>query len=395
MSPTLPILILHLLYNLTMPEVDPAPNHSPAAAADRQNTGRWLVFATAGLALILLIYFLFRGPAVSGRPALLSWMPADSEAVLFLDFEDLKQAPFFADLQSWAPQPAADPEYRQFVQDTGFNYESDLQRVAVAFEKQGSTSIFFAVADGRFDQRRITTYAVKAGALHPSNRPEIYSLPATPNRRPISFTFVAKNRMAFTNAPNLEALLDAKTYAGKAAWRSRFQRVAGSPIFIIVSNDGMKSVFASDSAPQELARRAAAGLTSPQLSALLEQLQWLTVAGKPESDRLRIVADGESLEEARAKQLTDLPDGVGLIPRPAFGTPRPQQINATSRESYLALLNSVDVTQIDRGETKSVRLMLDLDPKLLKSPQIPAPSAPTPAPAPAPVPASPKPKRSR
>ncbi len=54
----------------------------------------------------------------------------------------------------WAPKPDTDQEYRQFVGDTGFDYEKVSDRLAVAFEQQGAQKIFFAVGEGHFDKKK-------------------------------------------------------------------------------------------------------------------------------------------------------------------------------------------------------------------------------------------------
>src|ERR1700680_3543661 len=110
-----------------------------------------LVLAAASL----LAYFVWFHPAASGRNALLSWMPEDAGAVLFIDLAELRRAPFFADLLGWAPKPNTDQEYRQFVRDTGFDYEKDLDQLAVAFEQQGTQKTFYAVGTGHFDKKKI------------------------------------------------------------------------------------------------------------------------------------------------------------------------------------------------------------------------------------------------
>jgi hypothetical protein len=46
------------------------------------------------------------------------------------------------------------------------------------------------------------------------------------------------------------------------------------------------------------------------------------------------------------------------------------------RETYLEMLKSADVRQIDRGETKSVRLIFDLTPKFLEAARAARPVAP-------------------
>jgi hypothetical protein len=53
-----------------------------------------------------------------------------------------------------------------------------------------------------------------------------------------------------------------------------------------------------------------------------------------------------------------------------------EQLRPEEREAYLELLKSADVSQIDRGETKSVRLIFDLTPKFLEAARTAMPAAP-------------------
>lgn len=364
---------LHLLYNVTMNESG-IPH---ANALMPKNKAQFIALATAvGLAAVsLLAYFVWFHPAISGRNALLTWMPEDAHAVLFIDVADLRKQPFFADLLAWAPKPDADQEYRQFVRDTGFDYEKDLERVAVAFEQQNAQKVLYAVADGHFDEKKIKAYAARNGVLQYSDSTEIFSLPIAGSSARLSFTFLTKGRIAFTNNNDFGTWL----HGAKAVdpeWRERFARVAGSPVFAVIRSEALKDAFGAEAASQDLARRAAGGFSSPQLSSLLAQLQWLTVAGKPQNDKLRMAVDAESLEDKNAQQLTDLLNGVVLLARAGLSNAKTQQqLGAPTRQSYLALLKSVEVSRIDRPDTKSVRLMFDVTPDLLKSAPIYAPAA--------------------
>ena len=339
---------------------------------------RFTALATAiGLiGLALLAYFGLFHKASHGRNALLSWMPEDANTVLFIDLADLRRAPFFADLLAWAPKPETDQEYRQFVRDTGFDYERDLERVAVAFEQQGAQRTFFAVADGHFDERKIKAYAGKNGALQNSGGVEFFSLPMAGSFARVSFTFLKKDRLAFTNNNDLGAWLHSAKAFDDAEWRERFVRVAGSPVFAVIRNEALKNAFGAEPASQDLARRATGGFSSPQLSSLLAQLQWLTAAGKPEYNKLRLSLDAESLEDKNAQQLADLLNGVVLLARAGLSNAKAQQqLGTSTRQSYLALLKSVEVSRIDHPDTKSVRLLFDVTPDLLKSAPIYAPAA--------------------
>jgi hypothetical protein len=72
-------------------------------------------------------------------------------------------------------------------------------------------------------------------------------------------------------------------------------------------------------------------------------------------------------------------NGVALLARAGISNTRTPQLGAATRQSYLALLKSVDVSRINRPDGKSVRLVFDVTPDLLKS---------VPSYAPAPVPAT-------
>jgi hypothetical protein len=350
--------------------------NSPTDSVTLRKKPQFAVLATAvGLAILFLIaYFAWFHQAIPERSALLSWMPGDARAVLFIDLTDLRRAPFFADLLAWAPKPDADPEYRQFVRDTGFDYERDLDRLAVTFEQQGAQKIFFAVGDGHFDKKKIKAYAQKNGALQNSGGTEIFSLLAAGNSERISFMFLTRNRVAFTNSQDFASWLHGAKAVSDPEWSERFARVAGSPVFAVIRNEALKDAFGADPAAQDLARRATGGFSSPQLSSLLAQLQWLTVAGKPENNKLRVALDAESQEDRNAQQLADLLNGVALLARAGISNSKALQLGAATRQSYLALLKSVEVSRIDRPDTKSVRLMFDVTPDLLKSPPIYAPA---------------------
>ncbi len=342
---------------------------------------KFAFFVAAGLILAALfaLYFVWFRTALPGRQAELSLMPGSAETVLFVDLNDLRQAPFFADLLSWAPKPALDPSYDQFRRDTGFDYEKDLDRIAVAFEEHGAQQVFFAVANGRFDQKKIKAYTAKSGSVQNQAGTEIFLLPVTGSPERISFTFLRNDLIAFTNAADLYSLLKPPKTSESADWHARFERVAGSPFFVILRNDGIAEAMGSQPGAQSLAQRATGGLTSPQLSSLLMQLQWISVAAKPQNDRLRIIAEGEGSEERSARQLADLLTGVVLLARAGLGGVRTQQqIGSATRDAYLELLKSAEVSRVDRGDAKSVRLMFDVTPQLLKS----APAS-TPAAAPA------------
>jgi hypothetical protein len=304
-------------------------------------------------------YRALSGHSLAVRDEVLGMMPADATAVVFVDFNELRTAPFFAKLYSWAPQPQADPEYAQFLRDTGFDYERDLSRIAIAIRKSGQDSVFFAVADGKFDKSKVHRVAAKNGTLLRTGGQEIFSVPVSGSTRKISFTFLRSDRIALTNDTDPAGSLTVRKREGDGGdWRARFERLAGSPIFAVIRQDA--------AAGAALAERAPGGLRSPQLSALLDQLQWITLAVKPESDRLHVVAEGECVTEATTHQLADALNGIALLADAGLNDAKTRrQLDPALRAAYLDLLKSADVSKIDRGDTKSVRLAFEITPALL------------------------------
>src|SRR5258708_22485626 len=177
----------------------------------------------------------------------------------------------------------------------------------------------------------------------------------------MSLTCLRNDRIALTGDANLAVYLDAKNRTEDVSeWRARFERLAGSPVFAVIRQDAAVG--------SALAAQAPGGLRSPQLSALLDQLQWITLAGKPESDRLRIVAEGECTAESTARQLVDVLNGVVILAESGLNDAKiRQQLDPAMREAYLELLKSADVSKLDRGDTKSVRLVFEITPGFLEA----------------------------
>ena len=341
------------------------------------NKRRW----TLSIAVILLAgclagldaYWHWHDAGAATRDAVLSAMPPDASAVLFADLAELRRAPFATELYNWIPKGQADAEYAEFLRETGFDYERDLDRAAIAVIKGEKESKLFAVAEGRFDRKKIEAYASRSGTRENRGGREIFSVPLSDSARKISFAFLSSEKLAVTDSGDLVPFLaPVPNSADARAWRERFTRVAGSPVFAVMRQDA--------AAGSMLASRTPGGYQSPQLSALLDQLQWITVAGKPQDNALRIVADGECTSDQTAHQLADLLNGVLMLAQAGLSGPQTrQQLDPRIRDAYLELIKGADVSRLDRGETKSVRLVFEVTPKLLEAATIALPVAPTPA----------------
>lgn len=332
-------------------------------------------FASIGLAVLLggimfYAHHFWVDNESSGREKILAAIPPTASVVFFADTAELRQTPFIAQLFAWAPKPQVDAEYATFLRDTGFDYERDLDRIAIGIIKHGHDTTFFAVADGRFDRKKINVYASQFGTHESRGGREIFSVPVNNSSRKISFTFPGLHRIALTDDADTAGLLASPSSSEDAKeWHARFERLAGSPLFAVIRQDAATG--------SELAARAPGGLQSPQLSALLDQLEWITIAGKPEDERLSVVVEGECPADGAARQLSDTLNGVLILAQAGLNGPQVrQQLDPQAREAYLEMLKNADISRIDRGETKSVRLIFDVTPKLLAAARTAAPAIP-------------------
>jgi hypothetical protein len=295
----------------------------------------------------------------SARQELLELAPSDSTAVIFLDVDEFKRSPFLAKFYEWAPHPTEDSEYAQFVRDTGFSYERDLKKAVVAISNRGGTTNLLAIADGNFDRKKIETFLNRNGKSVQQGKWKIFRLNESMRDKPMSFTFLSDHRVAIIDSDNFsQALFGPVAEASHAEWNLRFDRLAGTPIFAVIRQDPALQNALNSAAP--------GGFRSPQLSGLLEQLQWISIAGKPEAHQLRVVAEGECLSEQSISQLNDVLQGVFILAQNGLNDPKlRRQMNPQEREAYLGILKSADIQKIERGEWKTVRLVLSITPKFL------------------------------
>src|SRR5258708_12685747 len=174
----------------------------------------------------------------SARDGVRSAMPPEASTVVFADLAELRRAPFAADLYNWIPKSQADAEYADFLRKTGFDYERDLDLTAIAVLKGEKESKLFAVAEGRFDRKKIEAYAAQSGTRENRSGREIFSVPLSDSARKISFAFLSSEKLAVTDSGDLVPFLaPLPNSADTRAWRERFTRLAGSPIFAVVRPD--------------------------------------------------------------------------------------------------------------------------------------------------------------
>lgn len=87
-------------------------------------------------------------------PALLSRFPAEDALVLNADVATLRRAGLLSQSKG-----AIEPEYKQFLDGTGFDYRRDLDSLVASFSRSGT----FFIARGRFDWKKLRDYATREG----------------------------------------------------------------------------------------------------------------------------------------------------------------------------------------------------------------------------------------
>src|SRR5215475_3865593 len=87
------------------------------------------ILISAGL---YFVYAHWLGSKGNSRDGLLRTLPADATAVIYADIAELRRGPMLRNISAWNATATEDAEYKQFVVETGFDYERDLDRAGIA-----------------------------------------------------------------------------------------------------------------------------------------------------------------------------------------------------------------------------------------------------------------------
>jgi hypothetical protein len=330
---------------------------------------RILLIGAGAIVLLAAMLFALRywhsGNLAEDRDGMLRLMPEDATTVVYVDWAQLRASRVLSGLFRWAPKPTIDNDYAQFLQATGFNYEGDLDRLALAMHREPQGMLAFAIADGRFDRKKIEAYASKYGSLKTADGKTLFAVPLSGSDRKAYFTFLRSDRIAWANDSSF--FFQRPRSKSSAEWREHFSRLGGTPMFAVLRQDSEAATALA---------RAPSSLRSPELVALLAQLQWISVSAKPEGDLLRVGIEGECLTESTEHQLKEMLSGLVVLAQMGLNDPKTRKrLDPGVREGYLELLQSADIQQLDRGTSKSVRVIFDVSPKLLEAGQNAAASA--------------------
>jgi hypothetical protein len=113
----------------------------------------WLVLPLlAGLCVGIIFAVAYLRSRSFSTANLLQRLPSEDAVVLYVDFEAMRRV-HLLDLVT-AAAAAQEPEYRSFVESTGFNYLRDLDSALVSFHASGK----YLLLRGRFDWSNLSQY---------------------------------------------------------------------------------------------------------------------------------------------------------------------------------------------------------------------------------------------
>ena len=232
--------------------------------------------------------------------ALIACLPPDRSTHVFLDVAALR-ASGILDLIAGS-KAEEEPDYRQFVMQTGFDYRTDLDAAAVGF-LNGDT--YFALR-GRFDWKQLAAYAQSQGGQCVN---AVCEMPASTPDRHISFYPLTSDVMALAVAKQERAV----TMVGPNQW-SKPPQVPPEPVWI----EAPAFTF-------EDAKNLPAGTQS--FLRPLAQAQKIVFAIGPEGQRLHlrlevVCASREAADDLAAK-LTSVTDELNKMLARDHMTPNP------------------------------------------------------------------------
>jgi hypothetical protein len=265
--------------------------------------------ATIALLLVLAagLLFYFRShpaePPSGPVPELLLLAPSDAESIAYVDLAALRQSPFLTQLLALAPSPNEDPEYREFVSSTGFDYSRDLERVVIVTRGAAPATLTTAIADGKFDRAKIAAYALRTGKLEKQKSADVYVVATGKPTKTVAFTFLAPGRIFLANSAELNPSDSSTAQNLPPGQHERYLRVAGSAVILMGRVDASQENF------------SVFGFRSRDLKHALRDVRWFSLAARPANDRLLVALEAECISDGAARELQAAGETLRLLAR--------------------------------------------------------------------------------
>jgi len=218
-----------------------------------------------------------------------AWMiqclPPDQSTHLYIDVDALRNAGI-VDLLA-GPKTAEEPDYRKFVDLTGFDYRNDLGAIGAAFWHGGS----YFVVRGRFAWKQLAEYAVSQGG-HCRNA--VCEMPGSSPERNISFYPLKSDILALAVSKEPRGV----DMIGPQKWRTP-PRLSSAPVWISAPAFAFSDVNELPAGTHSFFRP-------------LAQAQDVIFTAAPEGQRLEVrldvVCQSPAAAAALAKQFTETTD---------------------------------------------------------------------------------------
>jgi hypothetical protein len=299
----------------------------------------------------------------------------ESDGVVYISLSGFRLATKFGD------SPVAfsrEPDYEEFIRQTGFQFERDLEEVAVAIHPAEATPTpfgprsqrrFSEIFHGTFDSTKLNHYLHKlAGGVEKYQNTEVFSIPH--DGRTVRVAILSVNLVAVSNVGDpavIHTMIDrhqkiAAPFGGSKLLSDHYRHVPlGSSAWAIVA------------LPSEQGR----GMTLPLPNGIDFQLpaQTVTVASVRYLGSIQFKAESFTANEADAKQLTDSLNNFFQLFRSVESSVQPSGPDPDVK----AFFDSIKVEQKDTRSVLTAELPLGFVKKALSAPP-PTPASPVEAP---------------
>jgi len=235
---------------------------------------------------------------------LLAALPADRATLLYVDTALLRQSGML-DLLAGS-KAIEEADYRKFVEQTGFDYRTDLDAVAAAFV---NGSAYFTLR-GRFQWKQLTTYAESQGGE--CHYTVCTMLGSRPDRK-ISFYPLTTSVLALAVSPQARAVIDITPENSKNS-----SSLLSAPVWLSFPPSAFGDVNTFPAGTRSF--------VSPLATA-----QRVTFAAGPKGDRLElrleVACNSPAAAEALVKQLSETTDLLKKMIQRDHMTPNPGDLS--------------------------------------------------------------------
>jgi hypothetical protein len=314
--------------------------------------------AATTIAALLLLYGSFQRSATahaSPAPELLSALPAGAPTLVYVDLAAVRASSFYQHRADKTPIAVPNQDYADFIRSTGFDFEKDLDRVAIAsWPATGKEQkIDVAIAEGRFDRAKISDFARRTGKLDHQQARDVFLFSTGKPMGFVSVTFLDNHRIALVGGPSIAPLFTGRgNDPGADPVRERAARVDGAAAFMITRVQPMPDNPGAGSATQ-----------AAQFVNMARSVQWITLAARPEGDDLRISLEGECDNSTNAQQLKSALEVLRMLGRAGLDSPKTRQsMDPAALATLQTLLANAEVTQA----AERVRILFELTPDIFK-----------------------------